>query len=156
MKREQLKALETVFDEVRMLFHTLKVAAEGLHAGSRVTVPMRGVLEGLARLGPQTVPSMARARPVSRQHIQVIVNELLNQKLVETRENAAHKSSQLIALTPKGAECIQRMKEREQGVLMKCRMQVSEKDLTCAAQSLRAVRSLFNSHEWKETVNASG
>jgi hypothetical protein len=41
-----------------------------------MTAGKRGVLKGLDRLGPQTVPQMARARPVSRQHIQTLVNRL--------------------------------------------------------------------------------
>jgi len=51
----------------------------------------RGVLRSLARLGPQTVPQMAGARPVSRQHIQTIVNALAADGLVETIDNPAHK-----------------------------------------------------------------
>jgi DNA-binding MarR family transcriptional regulator len=155
MRREQLKALEFVVDEVRLLFHRLKAAAEELHAGLRITAPMRGVMEGLDRLGPQTVPAMARARPVSRQHMQAVVYELLKQKLVETQENPAHKSSPLIALTKKGAGCIRQMKQREQRVLLKCRIQVCAKELARTAESLQAVRGLFNSREWKQTVNAS-
>ena len=155
MNAEKLKALELVFDEVRLLFHTLKAAAEDLHGGTSITVPMRGVLEGLLRVGPQTVPALARARPVSRQHIQAIVDELLRQKLVETQDNPAHKTSPLIALTQKGASCIRRMKEREQRVLMERKLEVSERNLACTAETLRAVRSVFNSRQWKETVNGS-
>jgi DNA-binding MarR family transcriptional regulator len=153
MNPQKLKALESVFDEVRLLFHTLRAAAEELHGGTSITVPMRGVLEGLLRAGPQTVPALARARPVSRQHIQAIVDELLSQKLVETQKNPAHKTSALIVLTEKGAACIRRMKEREQRGLMECKLEVSEKNLACAAETLRVVRNVFNSRQWKETVN---
>jgi DNA-binding MarR family transcriptional regulator len=152
---EGLKVLESLFDEVRLLFHTLKAAANDLHCDTGITASMRGVLEGLLRMGPQTVPAMARARPVSRQHIQIVVNELLRQKLVETQENPAHKGSLLIALTKKGVAQIRQMKEREQRLLMQCKLPVSEKNLTGAAETLRAVRGLFNSREWKEAIHGS-
>ena len=155
MKHETSKALESVFDEVRLLFHRLRLVADELHENTHVTAAMRGVLEGLARLGPQTVPAMARARPVSRQHIQNIVNELLQQKLVATEDNPAHKSSPLITLTKKGAGIIQQMKERESRLLSKSRIQVSDKSLACTAESLQAIRNYFEATDWEKIINES-
>jgi len=83
---------------------------------------MRAVLEGLDRSGPRTVPAMARARLVTRQHIQTILNELLERKLVETQE-------------------------RERRALRRYKVEVSEKDLARTAESLREIRSMFNSRE---------
>lgn len=87
---------------VRRLFHALKAAGDTLHAASGISVAMRGVMESLAAEGPRTVPALARARPVSRQHIQVLVDQLTRGGLVETRPNPAHRRSVLIALTSKG------------------------------------------------------
>ena len=69
-----------------------------------VASPLAGQLKTLS--GPQTVPAMERARLVTRQHIQTILNELLERKLVETQDNPAHKSSPLIMLSAEGAAWI--------------------------------------------------
>src|SRR5262245_25632462 len=92
-------ALDDVIDQAVGLFHLLHALAAQLHGAGELTAGRRGVLRGLDRLGPQTVPQMARARPVSRQYIQMLVNELESEGLVELVENAAHKRSRLVRLT---------------------------------------------------------
>lgn len=61
-----------------------------------------GMLRSLALEGPQTVPQLARTRPVSRQHIQVLADEMAAQGLVEFAANPAHKRSKLVRMTAKG------------------------------------------------------
>ena len=61
-----------------------------------------GFLNSLATQGPQTVPTLARARPVSRQHIQQIANEAAAQGLVAFVDNPRHRRSKLVALTDEG------------------------------------------------------
>lgn len=61
-----------------------------------------GVLRMLVLDGPQTVPDMARSRPVSRQHCQTIVNALASEGFVEFIANPKHKRSQLVRVTRKG------------------------------------------------------
>ncbi len=61
-----------------------------------------GVLRTLVREGPQTVPAIARARPVSRQHCQTIVNGLAAQGMVETLDNPRHRKSKLVRATDAG------------------------------------------------------
>lgn len=153
MNRQESKAIEAVFDEVRLLFHRLRRVADDLHDDLKVTAAMRGALEGLVRFGPQTVPAMARARPVSRQHMQLIVNELLQRKLVDTKDNPAHKNSPLVEITNKGAELLQGIKEQERLLLSKGRIQVSEKSLTCTVESLQAIRKFFESTDWQDIVH---
>jgi DNA-binding MarR family transcriptional regulator len=61
-----------------------------------------GVLRMLVKSGPQTVPEMARSRPVSRQHCQTICNTLEAEGLVEFVDNPKHKRSKLVRATKKG------------------------------------------------------
>jgi len=61
-----------------------------------------GVLHSLVSEGPQTVPQLARARPVSRQHIQQIANELMAAGFIESLPNPAHRRSRLLAITASG------------------------------------------------------
>jgi DNA-binding MarR family transcriptional regulator len=140
-------AFETLAREVRRLFHQLRAAGEALHEGGILTVPQRAVLESLYRDGPQTVPALARARPVSRQHIQVLVDRLAELKLVRARPNPAHKRSPLIELTPEGRRRFAAMRRREHRALARSGLPVPDRDLRAAAEVLRALRDHL-AREW--------
>lgn len=130
-----------VLDEVRLLFHRAVQLGDALHRREPVTVAMRAVLEFLRRNGPSTVPAIAARRFVSRQHIQSLVNELLERRLVELAENPAHKRSSLVGLTPEGARAIQRMQDREAKVLAGADFGLRASDLRAASHTLRRMRA---------------
>jgi DNA-binding MarR family transcriptional regulator len=102
---------------------------------------MRGVLELILLDGPATVPAVARARGVSRQHIQQQVDVLLERGLVERQHNPAHKRSSMIALTDKGRALIQNMRAEELNALSRMQVGVSDNALLEAAQVLSAWRT---------------
>ena len=65
---------------------------------------MWGLLRSLTLGGPQTVPALARSRPVSRQHIQTLADAMAADGLVAFRANPAHKRSPLVMITAKGEQ----------------------------------------------------
>lgn len=106
-------AVVELLNQARLTVHRSATAVGRLHADTAITVPMRAVLEFLRREGPTTVAGIARARSVSRQHIQQIVNDLADDRLVERRDNPDHKRAPLIALTTAGAGRVDAMFEAE-------------------------------------------
>jgi DNA-binding MarR family transcriptional regulator len=136
----KLTALERVVGEVRLLFHHLRAAADQIHAGEDITTAHRGVLESLYRGGAETVPGLARSRPVARQHIQVLVNDLLERGLVKTQPNPAHKRSSLIALTAAGRRRFELIRRREQTALSRLALPLGERKLDKLAADLAAIR----------------
>ncbi|MBW2548962.1 MAG: MarR family transcriptional regulator [Deltaproteobacteria bacterium] len=86
-----------LLDETRLLFHALKQWSETLLAESRLTAAMRGVLELILLGGPSTVPGMARARGMSRQHVQQQVDALLERGFLERQANPAHRRQAILA-----------------------------------------------------------
>jgi DNA-binding MarR family transcriptional regulator len=133
-------AFEEVIDETTGLFHLLHAVASQLHGGGELTAGRRGVLRGLDRLGPQTVPQMARARPVSRQYIQMLVYGLAADGLVELYDNPAHRRSRLVRLTAAGRDALASMYGREAELFTTLELPVSETELRDAAGALRRVR----------------
>ena len=99
--------LRTWIDEIRLCFHQLGAAATDVHRAVHLTAAQRGVLESLVPHGEQTVPQLARMRPVSRQHIQGIVDSLAESGLVAPVPNPVHKRSSLIRLTSKGRKVME-------------------------------------------------
>jgi DNA-binding MarR family transcriptional regulator len=135
-----LADVETLADEVRLHYHALVRLAGALHGGLKVTPPMRAVLEFLQARGPTPVPRIARSRGVSRQHIQTIVNELLDEGLVELRDNPAHRRSCLVTLTAVGDTTISGIRDTERTVLGDAFADVDTAAVRTATQTLRALR----------------
>jgi DNA-binding MarR family transcriptional regulator len=71
-----------------------------------------GVLRSLKLEGAQTVPQIARSRPVSRQHIQKLANTMISDGVIELVGNPAHKRSKLLQLTSKGESVFQEIGDR--------------------------------------------
>jgi len=118
----------------------MRVVAEEVHGQGEFSAARRGVLRSLARLGPQTVPQIASARPVSRQHIQTIVDELAADGLVETIDNPAHRRSVLVRLTTRGRAAVRDIARREAALLASIDVGVSAADVDRATTVLKRFR----------------
>ena len=99
-----------------------------------------GVLNSLKAEGPQTVPQMARARPVARQRIQRIVNELAADGLVEFTDNPAHRRSKLVRLTGAGENRLEEMMLGLRHVTEELARGMDAADLHTAVDVLRQLR----------------
>jgi DNA-binding MarR family transcriptional regulator len=152
MQEDPSPALLRLFDETTALFHRLRTIASQVHGQSELSAGRRGVLRSLDLLGPQTVPQLARARPVSRQHIQMLVNDLLKDELVTTEENPAHRRSPLLRLTSEGKRHLEAMRKRENLVLAHVHPDLSPKQLANAADALQSVRRFLESKEWRKQI----
>lgn len=132
--------IDELLDQVRLLWHVTVQAGERLHEGEAVTLGMRAVLEFLEVNGPRAVPEIARIRHVTRQHIQVLVNGLLELQLVSLDDNPAHRRSSLVRLTSEGQKAIARMRRRERHFLDGLELSAKPNELRQAAAVLSAVR----------------
>ena len=84
------------------VFFKLKAIGQRVGAVNRWGGGTWGMLRSLHVDGPQTVPRLARSRPVARQRIQKLADELAEAGLVRYVENPAHRRSKLVRLTAKG------------------------------------------------------
>ena len=108
--------LEHLIDEIRLTFHSLSEVAKRVN-GHDIDPSARAVLEFLSIHGPTTVPDIARRRGVSRQHIQTIVNGLVDRGFVALQPNPANSRSHRIAPTTDGTAVIDAVLERERSLL---------------------------------------
>ena len=146
------QTLEALFRETVSLFHRMRTAAESVHRGYRIRGGERGILMSLHRHGPQTVPQLARARPVSRQHIQAHVTPLASKGLVEFRPNPAHRKSHLVTLTEKGRKLVEAMSGKEKKLLSALPLKITREKIEESTSVLRAVRQAFESDAWNRLV----
>ena len=147
-------AFNLLITETSRLFHRLKVVAEEVHHRGEMSGALRSVLRELDQRVAQTVPQMARERAVSRQHIQILVNQLVEEGQVELAPNPVHKRSALVRLTPRGKKFVDAMNRREAKLLGKTGAGVPDKKMREAAETLRALRSLFESDRWKRALKS--
>lgn len=131
--------------EVRACFNRLKAFADELHRDIGVTAAMRAVMEALFEGGEQTVPAIARAKSVTRQHIQVLVNQLASAGLVATRQNPDDRRSPLVALTRKGQSLFGRMRKREKTVLTQIARALDTSDVGAAVATLETLHGWLDS-----------
>ncbi|WP_428266250.1 MarR family winged helix-turn-helix transcriptional regulator [Haliangium sp.] len=145
MPAKRADLLHAVIDETRRLFQLLTNTANRAYADLDITASQRAVLESLSADGAQTVPQIARAKRVSRQHIQSIANSLVRAGLVETRDNPAHQRSPLLALTPGGERCFREIQTREAAVLAELAQRFRLSDLEVTVKTMRAACELLDS-----------
>ena len=89
---------------IRRLFRALAEVSEAKLSEYGISVADRAVMEFLYPEKSLAVPAIAQRYQVSRQHVQVTVNELLTRRLVRSEANPRHKRSPLISLTSTGRE----------------------------------------------------
>jgi DNA-binding MarR family transcriptional regulator len=148
--------LRAVVDETIALFHRLRWVAEQIYGEDGRSTPRRGILRGLVRYGPQTVADLARARFVTRQHVQEVVNALAEVGLVELITNPRHARARLVRPTAKGKQLVHRMDAIDERVLVAIRGDISLRDLESSARTLRAVRQAFeHGTRWRRVLDGA-
>jgi DNA-binding MarR family transcriptional regulator len=140
------KPVEQLVYETTALHHRMKIVVQRLHGGGEMAAGKRGILKGIELRGPQTVPQMARARPVSRQHIRASLEPLLAEGLVHYVDNPHHKRSKLVDLTPKGAARLRAINRREEEFFARLDARFHAREVRAAADLLQRVRALL-AHE---------
>jgi len=149
MDQRQIDSFYPLTLAVRRLFHKLGHGVGAMHQDLGVSAGMRAVLESVVQGGPQTVPQMARVRPVSRQHIQGLVNELLAGGYVEYADNPAHKRSKLVAPTVRGQEIFKSLRARENAAFRLINLDCKADDMAAADRVLRQLITTFEGPEWR-------
>lgn len=130
-------AVLQLISAVRQLVHDLGVVA-GTPLG--LTAAMRAVLQQVEQGGALTVPDIARARGVSRQHIQRLVDEMLARHLVGLEDNPAHLRSPRVVLTAQGSRLARAIAEREESLAARLARGMSASDTAAALRVLGTLK----------------
>ncbi len=139
--RRRGPALGALVDETVGLFRELRRAVMEIHAEGLLSGGQRKVLAELERMGPRTVPQMARAQSVSRQNVQSHVNELVAEGLVETIENPEHRRSRLVRITAEGGRRLHEMNRVETQFFDALEIEADAGHIEMATEVLQGVRN---------------
>ena len=141
--------LYRVLWRTRRLFQRLAAEFQPVPGGAPLSLSQRATLEFLDRENRRTVPELARSRSVSRQHIQVSVNELVDRGWVQLLPNPAHRRSPLIGLTQAGRERLANAQAIEEAMAREISEHFAPDDLATTARTLGQLEEFFNSADWK-------
>lgn len=135
--------VSALIDETVRLVARVKAATQGEHGLGALSGSQWVVLRWLGQFEPQTVPQVARAHSLSRQHVQALVNRLAEEGLVEFVDNPAHKRSRLLRLTAAGRDYVDGLSRPDDWPLDRLRPAVADEDLRAATRVLRKVVEAF-------------
>ena len=124
---------------IRRLFRAMAQVADGYLNAHGLSAADRAVLEFLFPDAALSVPDIARRYQVSRQHIQVTVNGLLQDGFLETRPNPRHKRSSLIALTRIGRDMFTKIRHIETEHIDAMFADIPDRDVETTRRTLEAI-----------------
>ncbi len=148
----QQSAFNQLINENALLFFRMKVVAQEVHQQGEMSGGKRSLLRLLNESDAQTVPQISRARNVTRQHTQTLINELAEEGLVDFFDNPGHKRSPFVQLTAQGQRAVAAMERREAKLHTQMPMHVPENELRAAARTLRKLRAEFEGEPWRRLL----
>jgi DNA-binding MarR family transcriptional regulator len=126
---------------IRRLFRAMAEKADAYLGDSDLTAADRAVLEFLYPDTRLSVPDIARRYQVSRQHVQVTVNRLLELRLVRAGNNPRHKRSSLFSLSELGRDAFAEIRGNENLLLDELFAEVEIADLATTKRTLETLLS---------------
>jgi DNA-binding MarR family transcriptional regulator len=126
--------------EIRAAFRALRAFSDAMNQARGVTAARRAVMEFLAGHGPDTVPQIAEAKSVSRQHVQTNADELVAQGLAVWSDNPAHRRSRILALSPLGARVFDDIRREEDSYLDQVGAGMNPADIDAGRRALQDLR----------------
>ena len=130
------QSMTQLIRQVRTCFNLLRTLAENLAADLDVNPSMRAIIQSLSESGPSTVPDLARERGTSRQHVQTVINALLDQGHVQRKDNPEHKRSPLYLLSPQGDAVYSEIQRRETAPMKDLTDAMEQADIAAASEVL--------------------
>lgn len=135
--------LKELFVEIPFTFFRLRSEGDRLAERFGQTTSKWGLMRSLDRAGPRSVAQAARERPVARQYIQRLADELHAEGLVEFIDNPAHRRAKLMRLTPRGERLLARMAQSEIAMARRIARHFDPRAARITREVLRMLRDLL-------------
>lgn len=137
--RNSLQEMHVLANSIRRTYNRLRHTTDQIHEKTNLSAPKRTLLLDIDREGPQTVPTLAAVRYVSRQIVQTQVNELAQAGFLVVQINPVHKRSSLIALSERGKYLVTQMIARESEYIEELGWLPEDKDLKTCCEVLDTI-----------------
>lgn len=139
------QVMSELLDQIAYTYFPLRAAGDEMTARFGQTTAEWGLMRSLQARGPQTVAALARSRPVARQWIQRLANQLAQEGLIEFAENPNHKRAKLMRITPQGQRLLGRIAAEFEPWAGEMEKDFERRDLRLALDLLRQLRERLSS-----------
>jgi DNA-binding MarR family transcriptional regulator len=136
--QEQSDAYQIVW-LIRRLFRSLAHKSNENLQVHGISVADRAVMEFLYPNERLSVPEIAERYQVSRQHVQVTVNALLQTNLLDSEKNPRHKRSPLITLTREGRSLFAQILSGDRAFVEQLISTIADKDVRATRRTLETL-----------------
>jgi DNA-binding MarR family transcriptional regulator len=137
------ESIDRLLRENLFLFFRARAVGDRIFARVGQSAGKVSLMRSVYEEGPQSVAHIARARPVARQGVQRMADQLAADGLVEFAENPAHLRSRLVRLTPAGRRLLESI---EGGVALwpaEVRGEFTRREVDLALDVTRRLRELL-------------
>jgi DNA-binding MarR family transcriptional regulator len=132
--------LHGLFKEVFALYGVMSEVVDEIHEKAGLRTSWIRVANTLSDLEVATVPDVAMVLNVSRQFVQTVFNDLLEQRMLFFKENPRHKRSKLASLTEYGHTVLTEAREKESAIVKQALPNIDDKSVAEAQCLLRFIR----------------
>ena len=129
---------------IRRLFRVMGSVADDYLKEDQLTAAHRAVMEFLYPHERLSVPAIAGKYRASRQHVQVVVNELRATGLIRAMPNPQHKRSALMRLSELGRATFEEIRRNESALIEKV---FAELDTDAIETTRHALQTLLDRFE---------
>ena len=129
---------------IRRLFRAMAEKADSYLQDSGITAADRAVMEFLYPDSTLTVPDIARRYQVSRQHVQVTANRLLEEGLLSSSDNPQHKRSPLLRLSDLGSNTFEEIRRNENELIEELFSNIEIADVATTKRTLETLLGNIN------------
>ncbi len=124
---------------VRRLFRALAQRSDVTLEPLGISSADRAVMEFLYPDQRLSVPEIARRYQVSRQHVQLTANRLIENRLLLSKPNPGHKRSPHLVLSAKGRALFRNILARDRALLEELFADIGETDIGITRATLEAL-----------------
>lgn len=129
-----------LLNEIVYVYFPLRAAGDVIAGRFNQTTAEWGLMRSLRLGGPQTVAGLARSRPVARQWIQRLANQLAAEGLIEFFDNPNHRRARLMRLTAAGEKVVDQLAARFVSWAHEIEANYNRRRLATTLEVIRALR----------------
>jgi DNA-binding MarR family transcriptional regulator len=147
-------AMDLLIREILFSYFRLSATGERLFARFGQTPGKISLMRGLMEQGPQSVAQIARARPVARQAVQRMADELAEQGLIEFIDNPSHRRAKLARLTSRGKKIIEQAMAAELRWAAQLTRKFGAREVAIAREVIRRLKGILADNNFPRQLAA--
>ena len=141
--QDTASALFDLFWELALSYFPLNAAGHRIAADSGLSPGKISLLRSLSADGPQSVAQLARSRPVARQGVQLMADQLVAAGLAEFIDNPTHRRAKLVRVTAEGSRALASMLAAQLAMARSLAPRFGHGELKTSISVLRRLRPLL-------------